>query len=88
MGLMWLIVGVLTGLSSWVLYVLNKKYWINWLGWTGLISGIFLILFGISWSVSSVLEGVPRSGILGVIMFEGVGLVTLLLTWRLKLQSN
>jgi hypothetical protein len=87
MGLMWLTVGVLAGLSIWILYILNKKYLINWIGWTGLITGIFFILFGIVWSVSSVLEGVPRSGSLGAIMFGGIGLITLLLTWRLQLQK-
>lgn len=88
MGLMWLIVGVLTGLSSWVLFVLSKNFRINWIGWTGLIGGVFFILFGIAWSVSSVLEGVPRSGSLGAIMFGGMGLITLVLTWRFQLQQN
>jgi reductive dehalogenase len=88
MGLMWLIVGLLTGLSAWVLYAVNGRFSVNWIGWTGLIAGIFFILFGIAWSVSSVLEGVPRSGSLGAIMFGGMGLITLVLTWRFQLQHN
>ncbi len=88
MGLMWLIIGILTGFSVWILHVLNKRFYINWLGWTGLISGIFLILFGIAWSVSSVLEGVPRSGSMGAILFGGLGLIILVLTSRFKLQHH
>ena len=72
MGLMWLIVGIITGLSIWILFTLNKRFTINWIGWTGLIAGIFFILFAIAWSVSSVLEGVPRSGSMGAIMFGGI----------------
>ena len=88
MGLMWLTVGILTGLSVWILFELNKRFNIDWIAWTGLISGIFLILFGIAWSVSSVLEGVPRSGSMGAILFDGLGLVTILLTWRFNLQHK
>ncbi len=87
MGLMWLIVGIITGLSIWILFTLNKSFTINWIGWTGLIAGIFFILFAIAWSVSSVLEGVPRSGSMGAIMFGGIGLITLVLTWRFKIQA-
>lgn len=88
MGLMWLIVGILAGLSAWILYELKKRFIIDIIAWIGLISGIFLILFGIAWSVSSVLEGVPRSGSMGAILFDGLGLITLVLTWRFNLQHK
>ena len=86
MGLMWLCVGILAGISAWILHGLNKKFVIDWKAWTGLISGIFLILFGIAWSVSSVLEGVPRSGSMGFLLFDGLGLIILVVTWRFNLQ--
>lgn len=88
MGLMWVIVGILAGLSAWILYELNKRFSIDIVAWIGLISGIFLILFGIAWSVSSVLEGVPRSGSMGAILFDGSGLIILVLTWRFNLQHK
>ncbi len=88
MGLMWLSVGILTGISAWIIYVLNKRYYIDLVAWLGLISGIFSVLFGIAWSVSSVLEGVPRSGSMGILLFGGLGLIILLLTWRFNLQHS
>ncbi|MCK5704727.1 MAG: hypothetical protein KAI29_26420, partial [Cyclobacteriaceae bacterium] len=88
MGLMWLSVGILTGISAWILHVLNKRYLIDLVAWLGLISGIFSVLFGIAWSVSSVLEGVPRSGSMGILLFGGLGLIILLLTWRFNLQHS
>jgi reductive dehalogenase len=88
MGLMWIVVGVLAGLSSWGLYELNKRFNITTLAWAGLISGIFLVLFGIAWSVSAVVEGVPRSGSMGAILFDGLGLVILVLTFRLDILKN
>ncbi len=88
MGLMWLCTGILTGLSAWILYELKKRFYIDWKSWTGLVIGIFLILFGIAWSVSSVLEGVPQSGSMGAILFGGLGLITLVVTWRFFLQHN
>lgn len=88
MGLMWLSVGILTGLSAWILYEFKKRYLIDMIAWIGLISGIFLILFGIAWSVSSVFEGVPRSGSMGAILFDGMGLIVLVLTWRFNLQHK
>ncbi len=88
MGLMWLCTGILTGLSAWILYELKKRFYIDWKSWTGLVTGIFLILFGIAWSVSSVLEGVPQSGSMGAILFGGLGLITLVVTWRFFLQHN
>jgi epoxyqueuosine reductase len=88
MGLMWLSTGILTGLSAWILYELKKRFNIDWKAWSGLLSGIFLILFGIAWSVSAVFEGVPQSGSMGVILFDGLGLISLVVTWRLFLQHN
>jgi reductive dehalogenase len=85
---MWLCTGILTGLSAWILYELKKRFYIDWKSWTGLVTGIFLILFGIAWSVSSVLEGVPQSGSMGAILFGGLGLITLVVTWRFFLQHN
>jgi reductive dehalogenase len=87
MGIMWISVGLLAGLSVFAYVELAKRFRIDWRGWTGLILGEFSILFCIAWSVASVAEGVPRSASMGVIMFGGVGLVIMTLTWRLVIQS-
>jgi hypothetical protein len=88
MALMWITVGLLTGLSVFAGVELNKRYDINWLGWSGLVLGEFLILFCIAWSTASIFEGVPRSASMGLLMFGGAGLVTLILTWRLVVQKS
>ena len=88
MGLMWFSVGLITGLSLFGFVELHKRFDLNWLGWSGLVLGEFLILFCFAWSTASVLEGVPRAASMGLLMFGGAGLVTLVLTWRLVVQKS
>ncbi len=88
MGLMWTIIGFLIGISILLYKKLLQKYALTTLAWIGLIFGEFILLFGIAWSISSVLEGVPRSGSMGAIMFGGIGLITLILTWRFQISPN
>ncbi len=87
MALMWFTVGLITGLSVFAFVELHKRFNLNWLGWSGLILGEFLILFCIAWSTASIFEGVPRAASMGLLMFGGAGLVTLILTWRLVVQK-
>jgi len=88
MALMWFTVGLITGLSVFAGVELHKHNDINWLGWSGLILGEFLILFCIAWSTASVFEGVPRAASMGLLMFGGSGLIVLVLTWRLVVQKS
>jgi vacuolar-type H+-ATPase subunit I/STV1 len=83
MDLTWYILGVLTGAVAYTLYELSKKFILNWLSWSGLILGSFLILFSIAWSVGAVLEGVPRAGSMGLLLFGLSGIVILTLTGKL-----
>jgi hypothetical protein len=88
MALMWLTVGLITGLSVFAGVELHKRYDINWLGWSGLVLGEFLILFCIAWSTASIFEGVPRAASMGLLVFGGSGLVIMVLTWRLVVQKS
>jgi hypothetical protein len=88
MALMWFSVGLITGLSVFVFVELHKRFDLNWLGWSGFVLGEFLILFCIAWSTASVFEGVPRAAAMGLLMFGGAGLVTLILTWRFVVQKS
>jgi epoxyqueuosine reductase len=88
MGLVWTIVGLITGLSTLAFIELAKRYRLDWKAWSGLAVGEFLLLFCIAWSAASVAEGVPRSASMGLIMFGGAGRVTLILTWRLFIDGN
>lgn len=80
--------GFLTATSIVICYKLYEIYKLKWLSWTLLISGIFTILFGIAWSVSSVLEGVPRSGSMGMLFFGGLGLIFLAMARRFILKEG
>jgi hypothetical protein len=84
---MWFTVGLITGLSVIAGVELHKRFDIDWLGWTGLMLGEFLVLFCIAWSTASIFEGVPRAASMGLLMFGGAGLVVLVLTWRLVVQK-
>ena len=88
MALMWFSVGLITGLSVFAFFELHKRFDVNWLGWSGLVLGEFLVLFCIAWSTASIFEGVPRAASMGLLMFGGAGLVVLVLTWRLLIQKN
>ena len=87
MDLTWYILGVLTGAVAYSLYLISKKKTLNWLLWSGLISGSALILFSIAWAVGSVLEGVPRAASMGLLLFGLSGVVILTLTGR-KITSQ
>ena len=82
MDLTWYVLGALTGVIAYFLYELSRKITLNWLSWSGLIVGSFLILFSIAWSVGAVLEGVPRAGSMGLLLFGLSGIVILTLTVR------
>ena len=75
MDLTWFILGALTGATLYAMYVLFQNYTSNWLSWSGLGLGAALILFSIAWGVGAVLEGVPRAGSMGIVLFALPGLV-------------
>jgi len=83
MDITWYILGVLTGVVAYSLYLISKNTTLNRLLWSGLITGSSLILFSIAWAVGSVLEGVPRAASMGILLFGLSGVVILTLTARL-----
>lgn len=88
MDLTWYVLGFLSGASAYWLYVASQKYQLGAIEWTGLVLGIFLILFCIAWVVGTVLEGVPRAASMGIILFAFPGIVILTLTYRLMSSRN
>ncbi len=82
MGLTWYFLGLLTTGSIIFLLKLSQKYTLNWMAWSGLCAGITLILFSIAWGVGAVLEGVPRAGSMGILLFGLPGLILLTTTFR------
>lgn len=93
MGLTWYCLGLLTTGSIIFLLKLSQKYTLNWMAWSGLGAGILLILFSIAWGVGAVLEGVPRAGSMGILLFGLPGLILVTTTFRyvtrrLELKSS
>ena len=88
MGLTWFIVGFIAGVSVFVYNELWKSYAIKWKGWAGLVTGEIGLLFCVAWSAASWLEGEPRAAAMGVMLFGGVGLVILVLTWRFFIKTT
>lgn len=82
MDLTWFILGTLTGAALYAVYVLFQNYTSNWLSWSGLGLGAGLILFSIAWGVGAVLEGVPRAGSMGIVLFALPGLILMTVTIR------
>ena len=82
MDLTWFLLGALSCAIVYGLYELSRKQPLNWLDWTALILGAVLILFAIAWSVGAVLEGVPRAGSMGMLLFGLPGIVIITLSLR------
>ena len=87
MELMWYVVGVLAGISGFLVYTLSRKYNLDIIGLGSLITSLSLILFTIAWSVGSVLEGVPRAASMGIVFFAMPGIVLLTFTAKRFLTS-
>ena len=83
MDFTWYILGVLTGAVAYSLYLVSKKLTLNWLLWSGLVTGSGLILFTIAWAVGCVLEKVPRAASMGMLLFGLSGVIILTVTARL-----
>ena len=80
--LQWFFMGILFTLSVLGLAYLSIIVRLEWYTWAGLIGGAFAVLFGIGWAGASFLEGIPRSGALGLMCFSGGGVILMILTWR------
>lgn len=82
------ICGVLSTLFVVGMIKYNKELKFNWQSWTLLILGAFLTVFTIAWSVSSVLEGVPRAASMGLVVFGIPAIVCILIGRRLALKGK
>jgi hypothetical protein len=76
------LLGFMSALIIVGMYVWNKTYKFKWNDWTLLILGFFLIVFSVAWSVSSVIEGEPRSASMGLVFFGVPGLLILTVARR------
>jgi hypothetical protein len=78
MGVTWYLIGLVLGLSAYVLFRKRAQHGLGWLPLSLSGAGIGLILFATAWSVACMLEGVPRAASMGLLLFglPGIGLTT------------
>ena len=88
MDLAWYILGILSGVAIYYIFLLSEKSSSSWKLLSGVGAGIGLILFSVAWGIGAVLEGVPRAGSMGIIFFGLPGLILLTVTVRRVLQQK
>jgi len=76
------VVGLLAGLSAYVIYLLHKTKQPGWLKLSCMSIGIVLVLFSVAWGVGSILEGVPRAASMGMLLFGFPGLLAITVAAR------
>lgn len=80
--------GLLTALFIVLLIKNNRELMFNKWSWITLITGGSLALFCIAWSVSAVLEGVPRASSMGLVVFGIPSILLLLLGRKMALKKD
>ena len=81
------LLGVMTTLTIGGLSWLRIKHEMSWKPLALLCVGIFTMIFAIAWSVSSVLEGEPQAGSMGMIVIFIPGLILTSLGGRMTKQA-
>jgi Na+-translocating ferredoxin:NAD+ oxidoreductase RnfG subunit len=86
MSFAWYMLGLLSTGAAIFLLKLSERYTLNWKAWIGLGCGIILVLFSIAWGVGAVLEGVPRAGSMGILLFGLPGIISFTTALRYSTQ--
>lgn len=86
--MLFFILGVLTTLGIATVVYYNRKLKFNAGAWTSIGLGLFLFIFCIAWSASSVLEGEPRASSMGMLVFGIPSIILLVLGRKLALKKK
>ena len=81
-ALQWFVLGVISMMVAMGVVYFQMALKPKWYTLPTFVFGIVLVLFGLAWAGSSLIEGYPRSSALGIIFFSGPGLLISVLTWR------
>jgi len=81
-SLQWFCIGAVSMMTTMAMVYVQMVVQPKWYTLPLFILGVVLVLFGLAWAGSSLLEGYPRSSALGVTFFSGPGLLILVMTWR------
>ena len=75
--------GFLTACIIAGLYFWNKMFQFRWYEWILVVLGFLLAIFTLGWVGSSMLEGEPRAGSMGLVFFGVPGLLILAVARRI-----
>lgn len=81
-ALQWFCLGVLSMFAAVAMVYGHMVVKPKWYAMPTIVAGFVLVLFGIAWAGSSLIEGYPQSSALGLMFFTGPGLIIMILTWR------
>ncbi len=80
--------GIITAIAVIALIYYHKQIKFKTGTWITLIIGIILLLFAISWSWSSAIEGEPRSASMGLVVFGIPALILILIGRQLAVKGK
>lgn len=86
--IMFYLLGIFTALGAYIMLIYSKKHILKWNSWLLGVSAIFLSLFTIAWSWSSILEKEPQAAGMGLIVFGIPSLILVFVTRRVILKSE
>jgi len=86
--ILFFMLGVITESCIIMAIYYNRKLKFDWSTWLTLGLGLFLLIFCIAWSCSSILEGEPRAASMGMIVFGLPSLILLVLGRRFALKKT
>lgn len=86
--ILFFILGVITTLGIATIIYYNRKLKFGVGAWISFAFGLFLLIFCIAWSISSILEGEPRASSMGMIVFGIPSIILLVLGRKLALKKR
>ena len=86
--IMFFLLGVCATLGIWGMVFFNKNRVIKWHTWLVACFTIFMFLFTVAWSWSSVLEGEPQAASLGLVFFGIPTVILAFVTRTLIIKSQ
>ncbi len=80
--------GVITTVGIGTIVYYNRQFKFKAGTWASVSIGLFLFIFCIAWSISSVLEGEPRAASMGMVIFGIPSIILLVLGRKFALKKK
>ncbi len=89
MEIIWMLLGGLGIGFAWRLqtWISKNQLKLSMASWTGILIDIFLVLFTLAWTISSIEEGESQAAGMGLLLIGGFALVVFALTRKLVLKD-